>query len=106
MERNTIPPRSPEPRGRAPARTEQGHHVRKLIGILAVSAAAGGGLVALPTTALAKTCSAGYTHAVIGGEQKCLRRGEFCSVSEGRRYHRYGFNCEDVRGYERLEPRD
>lgn len=79
--------------------------MRKIISVLAASAAIGGGLAVVPTSAMAKTCSAGYTHAVIGGAQKCLRRGEFCSVSESRQYHRYGFDCDRVRGYRRLEPR-
>jgi hypothetical protein len=48
----------------------------------------------------AKTCSASYVHAVIGGQQKCLRRGEFCSHSYARQYRRYGFSCTktDYRG--------
>jgi hypothetical protein len=36
----------------------------------------------VPPDAVAKTCSSGYTHAVIGGLEKCLRAGEFCA-------HRY-----------------
>ncbi|MEO9117820.1 MAG: hypothetical protein ABI355_01710, partial [Solirubrobacteraceae bacterium] len=34
----------------------------------------------------AKTCPAGFTHAVIGGEQKCLHAGEYCSHSEAGQY--------------------
>src|SRR5690348_11333716 len=41
----------------------------------------------------AKTCSAGFTHAVIGGVQKCLRRGEFCAHRYDRQYRRYGYRC-------------
>jgi hypothetical protein len=33
------------------------------------------------------------THAVIGGVQKCLRRGEFCAHRYDRQYRRYGFRC-------------
>jgi hypothetical protein len=53
-----------------------------------------------PTDALAKTCSGSYTHAVIGGAQKCLRRGQFCARARDREYHRYGFHCHkrDARG--------
>jgi hypothetical protein len=40
-----------------------------------------------------KTCSAGYTHAVIAGSQKCLRRGQFCASAAKRQYARYGFRC-------------
>lgn len=53
-----------------------------------------------PATAVAKTCSGGYAHAVIGGSQKCLRRGQFCARARDREYHRYGFHCHkrDARG--------
>ena len=40
-----------------------------------------------------KSCSAGFTHAIIGGRQKCLRRGEFCAAAYKRQYVRYGFRC-------------
>jgi hypothetical protein len=46
-----------------------------------------------PVAAAAKTCGAGYTHAVVGGAQKCLRRGEFCSSRYRRQYVRYGYHC-------------
>jgi hypothetical protein len=45
-----------------------------------------------PATA-AKTCSAGYKHVVIGGAEKCLRAGEFCTHSLDRQYRRYGYRC-------------
>lgn len=32
--------------------------------------------------AAAKSCPAGFTHAVIGGQQKCLHAGEYCSHAE------------------------
>ena len=49
---------------------------------------------------VAKTCSAGFVHGVIGGQQKCLRRGEFCAHRYNRQYHRYGYSCvkRDARG--------
>jgi hypothetical protein len=43
--------------------------------------------------AAAKTCSAGYKHAVIGGSEKCLHAGEFCAHRYDRQYRRYGFRC-------------
>jgi hypothetical protein len=46
-----------------------------------------------PASATAKTCSAGFKHAVINGAQKCLRRGEFCAAAADRQYRRYGFRC-------------
>ena len=49
---------------------------------------------------VAKTCSSGYTHAVINHQQKCLRRGEFCAHKYRRQYQRYGYDCvkRDRRG--------
>jgi hypothetical protein len=44
----------------------------------------------------AKSCSSGYTHAVMpDGAHKCLRAGQYCSHRGGwqRTYHRYGFHC-------------
>ena len=48
----------------------------------------------------AKSCSSGWKHAVIGGQHKCLRRGQFCAHSRDREYHRYGYHCHkrDARG--------
>jgi len=47
-----------------------------------------------PSVALAaKPCSSGWTHAVIGGEHKCLRRGQFCARRYDRQYHRYDYHC-------------
>ena len=40
-------------------------------------------------------CTAGYVDAIIGGEHKCLRAGEFCSPSYESDYERYGFTCVD-----------
>lgn len=53
-----------------------------------------------PSAAIAKSCGGGYTHAVISGAHKCLRRGQFCARGSDRQYHRYGFHChrQDSRG--------
>lgn len=58
------------------------------------------GIPLAPATAVAKSCSASWTHAVIRGAHKCLRRGQFCARGEDRTYHRYGFHCHkrDARG--------
>ena len=50
--------------------------------------------------AVAKTCSAGYRHAVIGGAEKCLRAGEYCAHRYDSQYRRYGYRCirRDYRG--------
>jgi hypothetical protein len=66
--------------------------------------ALGGGSSALatsqPVASVSKTCHGSYVHAVIGGRQKCLRRGEFCAHAYQRQYRRYGFSCTstDARG--------
>jgi hypothetical protein len=53
-----------------------------------------------PSPAVAKSCSGGYTHAVVNGSHKCLRRGQFCARSADSVYHHYGFHCHkrDARG--------
>jgi hypothetical protein len=57
------------------------------------SAAASAPAYASVPSRAAKTCSHSYTRAVIGGEQKCLRRGEYCAVRYARTYVHYGFHC-------------
>lgn len=82
---------------------------RRLVALAAALALAGTapgfapitvGMPGGPAAAIAKTCSAGYKHAVIGRAHKCLRRGQFCARSRDREYHRYGFHCHkrDARG--------
>jgi hypothetical protein len=63
-------------------------------------AASLGSTPAGPVAVAAKSCSAGYTHAVINGAHKCLRRGQFCAGGSDGQYHRYGFHCHnrDARG--------
>jgi hypothetical protein len=78
---------------------------RRLAAVVAAIALAGTagaiGAPALPVhAAVAKPCSAGYRHAVIGGAHKCLRRGQFCARRYDSQYHKYGFHCHrrDSRG--------
>jgi hypothetical protein len=59
------------------------------LGLAAVPAAA----PANAPVAVSKHCSAGYTHAVIGGAEKCLRAGEFCAHASDSQYRRYGYRC-------------
>lgn len=78
---------------------------RRLAGLLAALAliaaapaaqATAGSSASSPVVA-AKSCSGGYTHAVVpGGAHKCLRAGQFCSHRRGyqRVYHRAGFHCK------------
>jgi hypothetical protein len=49
-----------------------------------------------PAVTVAKSCSAGYTHAVMPDRShKCLRAGQFCSrtASVQRVYRNKGFYC-------------
>src|SRR5262249_35369515 len=65
------------------------------IGLAAVTAGAGTpahSQVAAPVS-IAKTCGSGYTHAIIGGQEKCLRAGEFCTHKYDYQYRRYGYRC-------------
>ena len=81
---------------------------RRLAGLVVAVAFVGGapatGSVAAahsgPAASAAKSCSSGWTHGVIGGEHKCLRRGQFCARRYDGQYHRYGFHCHkrDYRG--------
>jgi hypothetical protein len=66
--------------------------MRRILSVL-VATAAIGGLAAIPTPALAKSCPSYDVHAVIAGQQKCLGAGEFCARRDNAQYHRYGFNC-------------
>ncbi len=49
-----------------------------------------------PVAASAKSCSSGWTHAIMPNGHKCLRAGQFCSHRRGfqSRYHAYGFHCK------------
>jgi hypothetical protein len=90
--------------------------MRKLIvGLVASMAIGGTGVAAVasqaaapPTTrthlaVVAKTCPSGYTHAIIGGAQKCLHAGEYCAHSHAGQYRRYHYKCVLVNGTYRLE---
>ena len=69
----------------------------------AIAAAAGAPNATAPRAVVTKTCSGGYTHAVIGGAHKCLRRGQYCARAYRSTYRRYGFVCaRDSRGVYRL----
>jgi hypothetical protein len=60
--------------------------------VLAAAPVFDGSPIAAPN-AVAKSCGASYTHAVINGGEKCLRRGQFCARAADRQYRRYGFRC-------------
>lgn len=65
---------------------------------VAVASASLAGAAAIPATvatpaAFARSCNSGYTHGVINGAHKCLRRGQFCAINADGQYHRYGYHC-------------
>ena len=72
--------------------------VASIAGAAPASAPVAGSLA--PSVALAKSCGGSYTHGVINGAHKCLRRGQYCARAADRQYHRYGFHCHkrDARG--------
>jgi hypothetical protein len=60
---------------------------------IAVAASLAGFAPGAPTApAQAKSCSRG-AHAVIGGQHKCLARGQYCAHGSDSTYHQYGFHC-------------
>lgn len=70
-----------------------------LCAILATSLVASVSSAPAATTAASHTCSASYTHAVLPYGHRCLRRGQFCSMSIRSIYPRYGFRCIGGRLY-------
>ena len=75
--------------------------VTKFVSVVAAAAAVASGTpaVAAPARATghvqaiaARSCS-GYVRAVINGQVKCLRAGEFCTHSADRQYRHHGFRC-------------
>jgi hypothetical protein len=83
-------------------RRQKGSILRNRLALLLVAGAAAFGAAAVAPAsqaagvtlaAPAKTCSSSYTHAVIGGVQKCLRAGEFCTHAFDSQYRGYGFRC-------------
>jgi hypothetical protein len=77
--------------------TSLGRRLACLLAVVAAALAASTSSPARPfvqaPAAVAKTCSSSYTHAVIGGVEKCLRAGEFCARRYDSQYRRYGYRC-------------
>jgi hypothetical protein len=78
------------------------HRLKRFL-VVALAGAALAIPAEVPAVATAKSCPHGFTHAVIGGEQKCLHAGEYCARSDERQYQHYHFECEKVHGTYRLE---
>lgn len=74
----------------------------RLLVLLAAVAGLFGGLASAPSgtplattpAAYAKSCSPGWKHAIVGGEHKCLRAGQFCAKQYESTYRRYGYTCK------------
>jgi hypothetical protein len=66
---------------------------RRLAALAAAAVAFAAAPAVAPSSAVAKSCSASYTHAVVNGSEKCLRRGQFCARAADHQYRRYGFRC-------------
>jgi hypothetical protein len=66
-----------------------------LSSLLAVAALAGGApqAIASPSRPIAQ---AACKHAVIGGQSKCIARGQYCARRYQRQYLRYGLSCSRV----------
>jgi hypothetical protein len=77
--------------------TSSGRKLAILIATALAALAAATGSTAKPLasgpTFTARSCSSGYKHAVIGGQEKCLRAGEFCAHRYDSQYRRYGYRC-------------
>jgi hypothetical protein len=83
-----------------PSPTEEVSLRRLIVGGIAALGLLGAAPVVAPAAQPAakasiafKSCSGRFVHGVINAQQKCLGRGEFCTHSADRQYHRYGFRC-------------
>ena len=81
--------------------------MRKKVAVVAVSLGLSG-LAALPVVSQATPtplASIACTHARIGGQSKCIARGQYCSRRSERAYERYGYHCtkRDYRGRYHLQ---
>ena len=72
------------------------HVLGWLLGAVIAIAAIG----AAPTPAAASMAQSACTSARIGGQHKCIARGQYCARRYQRDYRRYGFSCSkrDYRG--------
>lgn len=79
---------------------------RKWLTVVVVAVGLG---VAAPSASVASAGSpvahAACTQARIGGQSKCIGRGQYCSRQNQRDYRRYGFSCSkrDARGRYHLQ---
>lgn len=68
--------------------------LRRVAVLLAVGSLAAVGVAEVPVAqARGTTASAACTRAKIGGQSKCIGRGQFCARSHRKDYRRYGLSC-------------
>jgi uncharacterized membrane protein len=72
---------------------------RLFIAALVATALAAAPAPAAPTSA-DPVAHIACTNAKIGGQSKCIARGQYCARAQQRDYKRYGFSCSkrDARG--------
>ena len=66
---------------------------RVLLLATAVALATGGGAAAARAADAPPLAHVACKQAKIGGQSKCIARGQFCSRSNQSDYRRYGFSC-------------
>jgi hypothetical protein len=75
---------------------------KSLVGVLAAASLlpAAAPASAAPATDVPAAHATACIRAVIGGQRKCIQRGQFCARRYQRQYLRYGFSCSkrDLRG--------
>lgn len=82
--------------------------MRRKVAVIAVSFGLGA-LASLPVASQAKptspVASIACKHARIGGQSKCIARGQYCARRYERDYERYGYRCtnRDYRGRYHLQ---
>jgi hypothetical protein len=80
---------------------------RHVVALLAASSLAGlaAPAVAAPGPQGPVTAHAACSRATIGGQSKCIARGQYCARAYARDYRRYGLSCTgvDVRGRYHLQ---
>jgi hypothetical protein len=76
-------------------------HVRRwLVGATAAIGLLAAGPIAAPAAPPSRSSAVTCKRAMIGGEHKCIARGQFCAIRYASQYRRYGLSCSkrDVNG--------
>jgi hypothetical protein len=75
---------------------------RRLAALIAAAGLVAAAPAAIVSTSVAAVpvAHAACTQATIGGQSKCIARGQFCARAHRRDYLRYGLSCskQDARG--------